>query len=262
MGLLEGHLNGLAEPDNDKLAAIPWLKVWGAWDTMLQEPWDKVAAYANPRQSVSSNLIKLSTYHSWFMTGDIPQEELEAGYPQGMPRYIRHTSGIPFTYVKQLMRFRTGAHHLAIETGRWARPKLPRQHRVCSKCSCTVVEDEVHFLFECPAYDRIREKYNTVLFAQFGGCQEASSTMKHNSDNVRLFMDQEPSFQVAKFVYECMEFRRSEECEDYNPYFDLSLFGDEWQGRIFDTFSSGPRGDIAETFTSDGPGSSISAHGA
>ena len=43
---------------------------------------------------------------------------------------------------------------------------------------------------------------------------------KHNSDNVRLFMDQEPSFQVAKFVYECMEFRRSEECEDYNPYFD------------------------------------------
>ena len=91
-----------------------------------------------------------------------------------------------------------------------------------------MVEDEVHFLFECPAYDRIREKYNAVLFAQFGGCQEASRTMKHNSDNVRLFMDQEPNFQVAKFVYECMEFRRSEECEDYNPYFDLSLFGDEW----------------------------------
>ena len=84
----------------------------------------------------------------------------------------------------------------------------------------------MYFLFDCPAYDRIREKYNTVLFAQFGGCQEASSTMKHNSDNVRLFMDQEPSFQVAKFVYECMEFRRSEECEDYNPYFDLSLFGE------------------------------------
>ena len=61
--------------------------------------------------------------------------------------------------------------------------------------------------------------------------------MKHNADNVRLFMDQEPSFQErqlyssshptnAKFVYECMEFRRSEECEDYNPYFDLSLFGE------------------------------------
>ena len=29
----------------------------GCLDTMLQEPWDKVAAVANPRQSVSSNLI-------------------------------------------------------------------------------------------------------------------------------------------------------------------------------------------------------------
>jgi len=36
-----------------------------------------------------------------------------------------------------------------------------------------------------------------LLFAQFGGCQEASSTRKHNADNVRLFMDQEPSFQVC-----------------------------------------------------------------
>ena len=89
------------------------------------------------------------------------------------------------------------------------------QGGVCPKCSHAVVEDEVHFLFECPAY-RIREKYKTVLFAQFKGCQEASSTMKQNADNVRLFMDQEPSFQVAQFVYECMEFRRSEECEDYN----------------------------------------------
>jgi hypothetical protein len=27
-------------------------------------------------------------------------------------------------------------------------------------------------------------------------------------------MDQEPCVQVAKFLYECMEYRRSEECED------------------------------------------------
>jgi hypothetical protein len=37
------------------------------------------------------------------MTGPLPQEELEAGYPQGMPRYITHTSGIPFAYVKQII---------------------------------------------------------------------------------------------------------------------------------------------------------------
>jgi hypothetical protein len=253
---------GRSGPNNDKLVPIPWVRVWDAWDAMLQAPWDQIGDYTSPRQPVNSSLIKLATYKSWFMTGSIPQEEVAAGYPEGMPRYIRHTAGIPFAYVKQLMRFRTGAHHLAIETGRWTRPKLPRQHRICSKCSHTVVEDEVHFLFECPAYDRIRDKYDSVLFTQFGGCRQACGLMKHNAEDVRKFMDQEPSFQVAKFVFECMEFRRSDECEDHNPYFDLSLFGDEWQGRIYDTFSSGPGGDMVESLTSTGTDSSISAHGA
>jgi hypothetical protein len=49
--------------------------------------------------------------------------------------------------------------------------------------------------------------------------------MRHNTAKVREFMEQEPYFQVAKFVFECMEYRRSEETPDYNPCFDLSLFG-------------------------------------
>jgi hypothetical protein len=55
-------------------------------------------------------------------------------------------------------------------------------------------------------------------------------------------MDQEPCFQVAKFVFKCMEYRQSEECEDCEPYFDLSLFGEDWQGQVYDTFSSDLRG--------------------
>ena len=78
-----------------------------------------------------------------------------------------------------LIRFRTGAHHLAIESGRWARPKLPKQHRIGSKFSRTVFEDEVHFLSDCPAYDRIREQYEAILFAQFGDHQGFINSMKH-----------------------------------------------------------------------------------
>ena len=89
--------------------------------------------------------------------------------------------------------------------------KLSRTfHRVCPASLCETTN--LKHARMCPSLDSRFECY----MLQFGGCQEASSTMKHNSDNVRLFMDQEPSFQVAKFVYECMEFRRSEECEDYN----------------------------------------------
>jgi hypothetical protein len=117
-----------------------------------------------------------------------------------MPRYIRHTSGIPFAYVKQLMRFRTGAHHLAIETGRWVRPTVPRQLRTCSKCSPTVVpEDEMHFLFECPAYESVRSKYDSVLFNKFGGCHQASRVFKNDPAKFREFMDQLPitNYQMA-----------------------------------------------------------------
>jgi hypothetical protein len=94
----------------------------------------------------------------------------------------------------------------------------------------------ISYSSECSAYDRIWEKLESTLFTPFGGCGQAA--MKHDAAAC------EPSFQVAKFVYACMEFRRSDECEDYNPYFDLSLLGDEWQRRIHDTSSSGPEGDI------------------
>ena len=253
---------GGLKPDG-QLTPLPWVRVWASWDAMLREPWDQVVGYPNPRQGFpESNLIKLATYDAWFATDAIPQHELDAGYPQYMPRYIRHTGGIPSAYVNQLMRLRTGAHHLAIETGRWTRPRLPRHHRICTKCTRTVVEDEVHLLFECPAYDHIRARYTEVLFSKFGGVHQASRLMKEDPSQVRAFMDQEPVFQVAKFVYECMEHRRSEECVDWVPYFDLDVLGAAWRGQVFDTLSSGPRVVQSEYLTSSAEYLSLSAHGA
>ena len=263
-GVITAFLNtkGVSGPRQENLVAIPWVKVWEAWDAMLLDPWNQAAGITHPRHA-ESNMVKMVTYNSWFMTGPIPEEELDAGYPQGMPRYIRHTAGIPFAYVKQLMRLRTGAHHLAIETGRWSRPVLPRQRRTCTKCTQTVVEDELHLLFECPAYVRIREKFENVLFSKFGGCRQATRTMRNDVAQVRQFMDQEPTYQVAKFVFECFEFRMSEECYDWNPAYDMSLFGEaNWQGQVFDTLSSGLRGVSDESLTSSGTDSSNSAHGA
>ena len=123
----------------------------------------------------------------------------EKGYPKGMPNYIKHTGGIPFAHVKQLMRFRTGAHHLWVETGRWLKPRLPRSLRVCQKCTWgSTVEDEYHVLFECPAYHRIRLKYETALFSKFGGVSRVARSMKFPG-KVTAFMDQEPR-KVAAFV--------------------------------------------------------------
>ena len=51
--------------------------------------------------------------------------------------------------------FRCGNLPLHIETGRYARPKLPVEQRTFFHCIDTS-EDELHFLIDCPFYDDIR----------------------------------------------------------------------------------------------------------
>lgn len=66
-----------------------------------------------------------------------------------------------------LARFRISSHNLNIETGRYQRNfnietgRYQRQaahERVCKMCNLNVVEDELHFLVECPAYIHARER--------------------------------------------------------------------------------------------------------
>lgn len=55
-----------------------------------------------------------------------------------------------------LTKLRSSSHRLEIETGRWARPKIERQNRKCKICSLDVIEDEFHFVLECPNYTQLR----------------------------------------------------------------------------------------------------------
>ena len=52
-------------------------------------------------------------------------------------------------------RFRTSCHSLAIETGRYTRPLLPPEKRVCQ--TCEVMEDEKHFLLNCSSTQSLPE---------------------------------------------------------------------------------------------------------
>jgi len=57
-----------------------------------------------------------------------------------------------------ISRFRAGCHGLRADTGRWADGvHLDRTDRLCLVCkSLDCVEDEQHFVFDCPAYSHIR----------------------------------------------------------------------------------------------------------
>ena len=62
-----------------------------------------------------------------------------------------------------LTRFRVSAHRLKIEAWRWHKPqKTPLENRNCKLCN--VLEDEMHFLFECTLYRDLRQSYIKPYF--------------------------------------------------------------------------------------------------
>ena len=63
-----------------------------------------------------------------------------------------------------LAKFRSCNLPLAIETGRYTRPKAPVHERVCKYCNSNSVEDETHFLVDCDFYSDLR--YNLFQSAQ------------------------------------------------------------------------------------------------
>ena len=57
-----------------------------------------------------------------------------------------------------LTRLRMSSHNLEIEAGRWHRPNvIPRDERKCQLCN--ELEDEFHFILECPLYHELRVEY-------------------------------------------------------------------------------------------------------
>ena len=70
------------------------------------------------------------------------------------------------TYERQLLaRFRMGVLPLRIETGRYelcgfggTKKGLPVEFRVCRCCDLCKVEDEIHFLLECPTFEQPRRE--------------------------------------------------------------------------------------------------------
>lgn len=57
-----------------------------------------------------------------------------------------------------LSQLRCGNLPLEIETGRYSRPKIPVENRLCKLCNKQCVENEVHFLIGCDFYSDLRHK--------------------------------------------------------------------------------------------------------
>ena len=59
-----------------------------------------------------------------------------------------------------MCRLRVSCHNLRIETGRYKRPQIPADQRICLYCNSGMVDDEKHFITGC----RITQGYRDILY--------------------------------------------------------------------------------------------------
>ena len=59
---------------------------------------------------------------------------------------------------RALVKLQIRSHKLIIEIGRYNQTTKDNRH--CPFCGCNVIEDEVHFLFQCPTYSMIRNTFD------------------------------------------------------------------------------------------------------
>ena len=73
-----------------------------------------------------------------------------------LPCYTARDRGLRAVVAK----LRSGTLPLAIETGRYT--QTPREERLCRSCNANLIEDEMHFIFDCEKYDDIRRQFILV----------------------------------------------------------------------------------------------------
>jgi len=87
------------------------------------------------------------------------------------------------SYGKQLhTSIRTGTNKLEIETGRWNNVEVTQ--RICKNCDQKVIEDEVHFVVQCPRYTQFRME----LFEKICNISNSKWDLNRNSIQDRFIL--------------------------------------------------------------------------
>ena len=104
-----------------------------------------------------------------------------------------------------LTKFRLSSHHLEIEKGRHARPKIPVEQRKCSKCDLNVVESETHFLIECDFYTEERRNLYSKLAGE-GFRLDVEAQPPNIFEKIMCLQGKAP-FYVSIFLTKCFKKR-------------------------------------------------------
>ena len=75
-----------------------------------------------------------------------------------MQPYLEKVNTCICKFSQAFSKLRVSSHRLEIEAGRWTKLRaIPRDDRKCHICE--ILEDEFHFVIECPMYLELRKRY-------------------------------------------------------------------------------------------------------
>jgi len=120
----------------------------------------------------------------------------------------------PYLYLKNakarkaLSKLRTSSHVLEIERGRHSKPKTERNLRLCKHCKSKQVEDEYHFVMQCPNYNNLRE----VLISKLCLRDNTFSNLTMQERFSYMFCNEDPQVLcwLGKFIHDCFAVRSSQ----------------------------------------------------
>ena len=108
---------------------------------------------------------------------------------------------------KEIARFRISAHRLKVETGRFdgKNKYVPPSERLCQNCSLGCVEDEMHFILDCPCYILNRDE----LFTKITNCNSTFPAYTREQKFVWLLSNEDLNCQkaLAEYISESMRLR-------------------------------------------------------
>ena len=100
-----------------------------------------------------------------------------------------------------LVKLRISSHKLKIETVRYE--NIPRDEMLCSLCNCNRIEDETHFLLDCPSFSSIREMFFSKLEPKipFLRLQSHETLLSHLINSSDYFI----KIQLISIISSCFE---------------------------------------------------------
>jgi hypothetical protein len=148
--------------------------------------------YQSMRSRISSTTAKCSTTHSELR---LYIRVVYVNYSKMFEQtheYSEYLSVVKNLHLRAtLTRFRSVCHWFQVNEGRYS--DVPKQMRFCPNCPL-VVEDEGHFLIQCPAHSCIRENFEHLELHSF-------------NDVAKLFKECSDYKELAKFMVLCHESR-------------------------------------------------------